>query len=174
MEIDALRVNITKGVRKMKIKKRVLISVVLCLLLCFAFTGNALAFYNFPQVSIGATGSYTRCIQNVIKYNHTNLYVDGIFGPTTQNAVKAFQSSNGLSADGIVGWRTWDALCSKLSGDMVGYYQYNHRIRKSNGSYTTTIFFYEQDYLNPSWHEHWRVYVAAPGTDPGTWYNVNY
>lgn len=38
------------------------------------------------------------------------LPADGIFGPATQTAVKAFQSSKGLKADGIVGPATWKAL----------------------------------------------------------------
>lgn len=35
---------------------------------------------------------------------------DGKFGPMTEGAVKAFQSSNGLTADGIVGFYTWEVL----------------------------------------------------------------
>lgn len=38
------------------------------------------------------------------------ITVDGIFGAATQNAVKAFQTSNGLTADGIVGSATWAKL----------------------------------------------------------------
>lgn len=38
--------------------------------------------------------------------------VDGIFGPATQQAVINFQSSCGLSCDGIVGPNTWDSLMS--------------------------------------------------------------
>ncbi len=38
---------------------------------------------------------------------------DGIFGSVTQQAVVAFQKSSGLTADGVVGKKTWDALLSK-------------------------------------------------------------
>lgn len=33
--------------------------------------------------------------------------IDGDFGPETVKAVKAFQTDNGLAADGIVGPKTW-------------------------------------------------------------------
>ena len=43
--------------------------------------------------------------------------VDGIFGPTTKNAVIAFQRINGLTQDGIVGRNTWNLLYN----DYLGY-----------------------------------------------------
>jgi peptidoglycan hydrolase-like protein with peptidoglycan-binding domain len=36
--------------------------------------------------------------------------IDGNFGPKTQDAVKSFQQGNNLTADGVVGQTTWNAL----------------------------------------------------------------
>ncbi len=41
--------------------------------------------------------------------------VDGKLGPQTKEAIRAFQKSNGLKADGIVGKATWQVLARYLS-----------------------------------------------------------
>lgn len=56
-------------------------------------------------LKIGSRGNEVRQLQAKL-----NCAVDGIFGPMTEEAVKHFQKSHGLTPDGIVGSKTWAAL----------------------------------------------------------------
>lgn len=47
------------------------------------------------------------------------LAVDGIFGSGTQASVKAFQTKYGLTVDGVVGEKTWDAIFLQYSSLVV-------------------------------------------------------
>lgn len=61
----------------------------------------------------GSTGSdVVYCQELLIKLNYdlSPYGADGKFGAKTESAVKAFQKSQDLKADGIVGPMTWDAL----------------------------------------------------------------
>ena len=53
-------------------------------------------------LKLGSKGSEVKTLQSKL-----NLQTDGIFGPITEEAVKAFQKANNLSVDGIVGEKTW-------------------------------------------------------------------
>jgi peptidoglycan hydrolase-like protein with peptidoglycan-binding domain len=65
------------------------------------------------QTNQGDTGQEVRAVQKLLKDKYGyNINVDGIFGPDTSNAVKDFQSDNGLAVDGIVGPNTWRELVS--------------------------------------------------------------
>ena len=65
------------------------------------------------QVAQGKSGPEVRAVQNLLKIKFGyNIDVDGVFGPATANAVKNFQNSKGLTADGIVGPKTWFQLIS--------------------------------------------------------------
>lgn len=57
---------------------------------------------------IGSRGEMVRQIQRAL-----HLLPDGIYGQLTEEAVKAFQSKNGLKADGIVGPATLAMLIPK-------------------------------------------------------------
>ncbi|PWJ26960.1 putative peptidoglycan binding protein [Branchiibius hedensis] len=57
-------------------------------------------------VSYNDTGALVKTIQQRLG----GLELDGWFGPKTLAAVKAFQTSKGLVADGVVGALTWRAL----------------------------------------------------------------
>jgi hypothetical protein len=56
-------------------------------------------------LKIGSQGKEVKALQEFLKVNTT-----GTFGPKTDAAVKAWQKSNGLKDDGIVGPATWDAM----------------------------------------------------------------
>lgn len=77
----------------------------------------------WPLVQEGASGEDVRSIQYLVTAHGHTTNVDGSFGPNTKAAVEAFQSSQGLGVDGIVGPQTWPKLVIQVkqgdSGDGV-------------------------------------------------------
>ena len=63
-----------------------------------------------PLLRVTARGPAVRRMLERLKQAGHDLGVDGIFGHGTLAALKAFQKAKGLTADGIVGPRTWAAL----------------------------------------------------------------
>lgn len=63
------------------------------------------------QIQEGATGLDVKKLQEILNGGGYNAGpIDGIFGAQTLAAVKAFQMSKNIPADGIVGPITWNAL----------------------------------------------------------------
>lgn len=60
----------------------------------------------------GSKGTDVATLQNRLITHGARITADGDFGPSTLTAVKSFQSSHKLTADGIVGAKTWAALYS--------------------------------------------------------------
>lgn len=64
-----------------------------------------------PVVRQGNKGFTVVAVQMLLsKHDFSVKYTDGDFGPDTLAKVKAFQKAKGLTADGIVGSKTWGAL----------------------------------------------------------------
>lgn len=77
--------------------------------------------YGWRQVSEGeADTTRVRVIQRLLRANGHDLEVDASFGPATSDAVAAFQSAEGLEADGVVGIDTWSALAPTLESGSTG------------------------------------------------------
>ncbi|MDI3403428.1 peptidoglycan-binding domain-containing protein [Streptomyces cavernicola] len=69
-----------------------------------------------PTLRQGARGPAVKAAQALLKSRGQSVAVDGQFGPGTAAAVKAVQKASGLTADGVVGPRSWSALLSPGSG----------------------------------------------------------
>ena len=66
-----------------------------------------------PTLRKGSKGEYVTLAQTKLiqkGYDLGKWGADGSFGTATETAVKAFQQDNSLTADGIIGAMTWNAL----------------------------------------------------------------
>lgn len=77
----------------------------------------------FPLTRTGDRGHPVSTLQDLLVEHDADLDVDGIFGPKTEAAVKAFQEDEELAVDGIAGPTTWGEVIVKVrkgdEGDAV-------------------------------------------------------
>lgn len=66
------------------------------------------------------TGDNVRWVQWHLKACGYNIDIDGSFGPSTLNAIKAFQRFAGVEIDGVVGSSTRTALKASIGQDLGG------------------------------------------------------
>ena len=71
----------------------------------------------YPLIKRGSISTYVLIAQddlNTLGFSTGGL--DGIFGSRTEEAVRNYQTSRGLPADGIVGCNTWRSLQENVVG----------------------------------------------------------
>lgn len=69
----------------------------------------------------GDSGEAVAAAQTALNKHGSGLTVDGEFGAASAAAVSSFQSSNGLTADGIVGPQTWEHLIGQGGSGSDGF-----------------------------------------------------
>ena len=78
----------------------------------------------------GSKGEEVKNLQRAL-----NLYVDGKFGPLTDEAVRAFQRKHNLDVDGIVGSKTWAAINAQNINNVVENAKHDElKVKKSKRS----------------------------------------
>jgi peptidoglycan hydrolase-like protein with peptidoglycan-binding domain len=91
----------------------------------------------WPVVRSGDQAHPVPTLQYLLRAHGHTVTVDGIFGPATQSAVRAFQQQRHLTVDGVVGPATWAALVVTVkrgsTGDAVRGVQEEFRYRDLSG-----------------------------------------
>ena len=71
----------------------------------------------YPTIRRGSRGNYVCIAQDDLNtLGFRTGGVDGVFGEQTENAVRRYQTSRGLSSDGIIGCNTWRSLQENVVG----------------------------------------------------------
>ena len=98
--------------------------LILALILLFTVNIAVIAFAQKAEAVAYGKGSYgdtVKQIQQKLKdWGYYSGDVDGVFGSGTEKAVKSFQESNGLTADGRAGTQTLSALGIQASSSGGG------------------------------------------------------
>ncbi|MFE3515224.1 glycoside hydrolase domain-containing protein [Streptomyces sp. NPDC059166] len=103
-------------------------------------TGANLDFSSYPTVRSGSAGEQVKAAQCLLKAAGSDPGTpDGIFGPDTAAAARNFQSGKGLTADGVVGARTWTALLARGAATTVRDGSTGEAVRRLQRSLTAAL-----------------------------------
>jgi peptidoglycan hydrolase-like protein with peptidoglycan-binding domain len=98
------------------------------------------AILPWPLTTEGDSEHPVQTLQHLLRARAQRVTVDGIFGPRTTAAVRAFQQSKGLAVDGDVGPLTWAAIVVQVKrgdhGDAVRGVQEEFQFRNLSGDPT--------------------------------------
>jgi peptidoglycan hydrolase-like protein with peptidoglycan-binding domain len=79
-----------------------------------------MAISDWPLVKVGRAGELAKTAQYLLRHRGADIVVDGIVGPLTDAAIRAFQTSQGLQADGTIGNQTWPKLIVQIGKGATG------------------------------------------------------
>jgi peptidoglycan hydrolase-like protein with peptidoglycan-binding domain len=98
------------------------------------------AILPWPLTTEGDSEHPVQTLQHLLRARGQRVTVDGIFGPRTTAAVRAFQQGKGLAVDGDVGPLTWPAIVVQVKrgdhGDAVRGVQEELQFRNLSGDPT--------------------------------------
>ena len=96
------------------------LSIAALLIVLAAPATVAAASPRYPTQSLGNRGADVKAIQWLLNQRGYPVAVNGVFGATTVDAVKAHQAAIGLPANGIVDDATWTKLVVRVSVGSTG------------------------------------------------------
>ena len=73
-----------------------------------------------PILHRGHSGGNVQYLQELLNTYGYSLKIDGNFDPRTEATVKEFQKSRGLTPDGIIDSKTWNALHAEWLSTYTG------------------------------------------------------
>ncbi|MGC5038096.1 glycoside hydrolase domain-containing protein [Streptomyces sp. DT190] len=103
-------------------------------------TAVHLDFTAYGTLRGGSTGPLVTAAQCLLRAaGHDPGAPDGIFGPGTTAAATGFQSGVGLTADGVIGSRTWTALLSRGTTPTLGDGATGEAVRRLQRALTAAL-----------------------------------
>ena len=122
-------------------------------------------FGSYAVISYGSKGDRVKTLQQaLITLGYLTGTPDGIFGSKTKKAVKAFQKSKKLTADGVAGKKTLTAIQSALAGGASSGYDSSSSSSAATSASSESSPSADGGELNPK--------ISAPsGVQLLHWYN---